>query len=212
MIAIVFSLAILASPDDSVLSLADLEAYRLALASRPGPSVPLITFRELWDRPEAYQGQPVRVEGRVARLFRQPKLGEFPPLVEAWVVSPAGDPFCIVFPGEAPESSPEIGRSVQFTGTFVRKIRYQGGDTARVVPLIVGPEKPQDVVSSIDPGRWSWTSIDWMMGLGATLILTAILVGRHLSRPAAPPRDREPYPIFIDGEPEGGVITDEAAH
>ena len=124
-----------ASGDDSPLTLADLEAYRLALASKPdGPATP-VKFRDLWDRPEAYLGRVVKVEGRVARLFRQGRFGEFPPLVEVWVVSPVGDPFCLVFPLVEGRASPEIGASVRFSGTFVKRIKYQGGDAARVAPL-----------------------------------------------------------------------------
>ena len=85
---------------ESGLTLSDLAAYRAALEGKAEPTGPAVavTFRELWDHPERYQGRRVRVEGRVARRFRQGAFGTFPPLVEAWAVSPAGDPFCLVFP------------------------------------------------------------------------------------------------------------------
>lgn len=128
--------------DDAALSLADLEAYRLALSAHPASSAPLVRFRDLWDHSETYVGRPVRVEGRIARLFRQPKIGGFPPLVEAWVVSPAGDPFCLVFPQQEGATLPQIGVSVAFSGTFLKRIKYHGADTDRLAPLIVGPVVP----------------------------------------------------------------------
>ena len=64
----------------------------------------MVGFRELWDHPETYRGRRVQVEGRVVRRFRQGAFGTFPPLDEVWAVSPAGDPFCLVFP-----ATPEAG-------------------------------------------------------------------------------------------------------
>jgi hypothetical protein len=195
--------------DDSPLSLADLEAYRLALASKPDDSAPLVRFRDLWDRPEAFAGRQVRVEGRLARIFRQPRLGEFPPLVEAWVVSTAGDPFCVVFPEPAGSASLEIGTSVRFSGRFLRKITYQGGDIARIVPLIVGPEPPSSPNSGTEASRWTWSSIDWIMGLGASALIVALLARRHLARPVGGLTPVESHPVFIDGEPDEEGSSDE---
>jgi len=195
------------SADDSPLSLADLEAYRVALSAKVDGSAPLVRFRDLWDRPEAYAGRPVRIEGRVARLFRQPRLGEFPPLVEAWVVSPSGDPFCLVFPQTRGRATPEPGASVRFSGTFLKRIKYQGGDTARVAPLVVGPEPPSTSDSHSRPEGLSWSAIDWMMGLAAAAVVALILARRHLSRPVPPPPVHDPPPVFFDGEP--GTDPDE---
>jgi hypothetical protein len=197
------------SADDSHLGLADLEAYRVALATKPDGSAPLVGFRDLWDRPEAYVGRPVRVEGRVARLFRQPRLGEFPPLVEAWVVSPAGDPFCLVFPQVEGRSTPEVGALVRFSGTFLKRIKYQGGDTARVAPLLVGPEGPSESSESSEAAGKSWSSTDWMMGLGAVVVISLVLARRHLNRPTEPAASYDPPPIFVDGQPGPGLVDDE---
>jgi hypothetical protein len=205
--------ATLAQTDEAPLSLADLEAYRVALARQPDASAPLVRFRDLWDRPEAFAGRPVMVEGRLARIFRQPRLGEFPPLVEAWVVSEVGDPFCVVFADENGNHSPEIGTSVRFSGTFLRRIKYQGGDTARIVPLIVGPRPPSSLTPRTSFELWSWSSVDWIMGLGAAGVIALFLARRHYSRPVAPPVALEPHPVFIDGESEAEERnSDEVAH
>ena len=111
------------------------------------------------------------VRGRLERTFRQGAVGSFPPLVEAWVFSTSGDPFCVVYPqagagsstgtgpsgvsapgsstdehrGEARPASPAgpgPGRMVRFTGTFLKMVRYAAGDGDRLAPLIVGDRPP----------------------------------------------------------------------
>jgi hypothetical protein len=103
---------------DDRLGLADLAAYRAALSgkatadeARPSdPPVP-VGFRDLWNRPEAYRGRRVTIRGRLERSFRQGAVGSFPPLVEAWIFSPSGDPFCLVYPraGAGTDAGPSTG-------------------------------------------------------------------------------------------------------
>ena len=143
---------------ESSLSLSDLAPYRAALEKRPGGTptpAKAVTFRDLWDRPETYQGHRVRVNGRVVRRFRQGAFGTFPPLTEVWAVAPAGDPFCLVFPTPAGSGPADAapGASVRFEGTFLRRLRYQGGDTARLAPLIVGDGPPSVTTPAPPKGR-----------------------------------------------------------
>ena len=88
----------------------------------------------------------MQVEGRVVRVFRQGAVGSFPPLVEAWLATPAGDLLCVEFPrDESPERKDgafEPSRPVTFTGTFLKTIRYSAGDQSRLAPLIVGDRPP----------------------------------------------------------------------
>jgi hypothetical protein len=94
--------------DDSAmqqLTLADLAAYREAVSgtataadSRAGAPPVAVSFKDLWNRPELFRGHRVTVQGRIVRTFRQGSVGSFPALEEAWITSPSGDPFCIVFP------------------------------------------------------------------------------------------------------------------
>ena len=184
------------------IGLADLEAYRAALVAKPGEAVPPVDFRELWDRPEAHLGRAVAVSGRVARLFRQPKLGDFPPLIEAWVVSPAGDPFCLVYPQAEGVAGAGIGDAVWFSGTFLRQIRYRGGDVPRLAPLIVGPSAPEGLGPGSASGRWTWTSADGMMAAAATLVIALFLTRRHLARPRPDLAVSGPPPIFLDSRPD----------
>ena len=162
-------------PDDRI-GLADLAAYRAALSgrataddARPSDPTARVGFRDLWERTEAYRGRRVTIGGRLERTFRQGAIGSFPPLVESWIFSPTGDPFCVVYPrpeatggggtaGESPVGSaddrtrdpkaetpgvPRPGRMVRFTGTFLKTVRYPARDGDRLAPLVVGDRPPE---------------------------------------------------------------------
>ncbi len=214
MTAAVALMLLLLAPDDPA-SIADLEAYAEALRPAPGAQAGAVGFRDLWDHPGAHAGRRVRVEGRLARVFRQPAVGRFPALAEAWVVTPAGDPFCLVFPDAEAPAGAGLGADVRFVGTFLRRVQYRGGDAARLVPLIVGPEPPS-LASPAPPATGSAGSpADWAVGLGAAAAVTLVLARRHLSRPAARPRGVEPPPRFVDGtdgpDPDGNGAADDTA-
>ena len=186
----------------------------------------MVGFRELWDHPATYQGRRVQVQGRLVRRFRQGSFGTFPPLEEAWVFSPAGDPFCVVFPAtSAPggakattkENRPGAAGSVRFAGTFLKLLEYQGGDGPRRAPLIVGPGPPMAVAVAIAVAATSdekgalpgWrvgerplTRLDWTIGLAAAVVVALVLAHQHVRGPARRPRDWNdalaPAPLFDD--------------
>ncbi len=185
-----------AQSDDARFGLADLSAYRAALESpgpRAEPAVPA-GFSEVWTYPERYQGRRVRVEGRLARLFNAPAVGSFPDLVEAWLMTPADNPFCLVFPKSG--SNPSLGTTVSFEGTFLRLVSYQAGDEARLAPLVVGPQPPIRVANVFEAATSGFSTIDWVVagGLGAAVLLW--FAARHVSRPRPRPRQIEPPPEF----------------
>lgn len=211
LLAVWVGLAAAQGPTDGSkeLGLGDLAAYRAALDGRPeGPAV-AASFRDLWDDPGRYQGKRVRVEGRVARRFRQGAFGTFPPLVEAWAFSTAGDTLCLVFPdGEPNEAGP--GATVRFEGIFLRTIRYQGGDAPRLAPLIVGHRPPTVIRPATPPrppGVFGGPTQGWIFGMLAAALLGLALARRHLrASPRRPSRkdDRhEPPPEFIEHRAEG---------
>ncbi len=207
----------------SRLGLADMPGYRAALsgkatADNANPQDPprAVSFRDLWDQADAWRGRRVIVAGRIARVFRQEAVGSFPPLVEAWVSTPAGDLFCIVFPQDktnAKNNSPDAGRQIAFTGTFLRSIRYAATDQARLAPLIVGDRQPENTAASagqaldaasagLAPGTGtpstrtagrtynSWTPLTWGVGLCLGAAAAGVLAWQHLREPARPARPR----------------------
>jgi hypothetical protein len=189
------------------LSLPDLAPYRAAIEGKPaGPAV-AVTFRELWEHPEKYQGRHVRVEGRAARRVAQGKFGTFPPLVELWVTSPAGDPYCLVFPAK-PGNETAIGAAVRFEGIFLKTLRYEGADAARLAPLIAGPLPPEGTApappkpeNAPPGGPIAWR--DGVLGLIAVAFIGLALARQHLKSPARRPRrgetQEEAPPEFLEG-------------
>lgn len=193
--------------DEPGLALSDLAAYRAALEGKPAEPVAVVTFRDLWDHPESHEGHRVRVEGRVARRFRQGTFGAFPPLVEMWITAPAGDPFCLVFPEkDAADTDPPLGSSVRFEGTFLRRIRYEAGDAPRLAPWIVGDRPPAVVAPARStasgmaskPFQGSRFWLDAALGVGAAVVVLLFLVRQHLLRPTIRRLDHDPPPEFME--------------
>jgi hypothetical protein len=218
---------------DHQLSLADMAGYRAALSGKPSaenvrasdPPIQ-VSFKELWNRPEFFRGRRVTVGGQVTRSFRQGPVGSFPALAEVWITSSVGDPYCIVFPlplstdrnpsetgapkatgGDFSESiaTTEPGKKVRFTGTFLKIVRYAGGDGPRLAPLIVGDRVPEPVAKTSDSSRGAGIdlaggkSFSPRMALGpaywaialAVLAACAVVVARwHLRTPARPAAGR----------------------
>jgi hypothetical protein len=208
-----------------------------------------VRFRDIWDRADAFRGRRVTVQGRVARIFRQGPVGSFPPLSEVWIVAPPGDPFCAVFPsaraplvvgttsGKAVQAEneqrlgrrspigdiPEPGHMVQFTGTFLRMVRYAASDGPRLAPLIVGNRPPSS--DSVEAGRseppvgtaaeilravagarpmggasldrWAWSHHSWVLGLVLALLAGIVIFRHHVRRPRSAGRN-----LMEDSPPE----------
>jgi hypothetical protein len=202
--------------DAPPLTIADLNGYREALSGKPSNPPIAVGFRELWARPQSYQGKAVQVEGRLVRVFEQGSFGAFPALTEAWAVSPSGDPFCLVYP--TPKDRPEkrTGMHVRFAGTFLRILRYEGTDGGRLAPLIVGSHVPVAFTRIAAPtqprSRWS---LDWTVAGGAAVVVVAVLLMRHLRKPAPSMLDPDVNlspPAFVDQEPrtDGGNVAENA--
>lgn len=188
--------------DDSPLALTDLADYRRALVARGSERAPaLIRFRELWDHATKYEGTRVQVEGRIVRRFRQGAYGTFPPLVEAWAVTPSGDPFCWVYPAPRDDTTAPSGQeNVRFVGTYLKRIRYQGADVERLAPLIVGPRPPSFPRRVARPAvvRSRNAVNDWVLGLACAAVVVAVIAWQALRRPVSRPSSLEwgPAPQF----------------
>jgi hypothetical protein len=198
--------SVIAQNRGSTISLVDLPAYREALEGAPDAPAISVRFRDLWDHQPDYQGRRVRVEGRIERIFRQPAIGDFPALSEAWLIEAGGDPICIVFPTQ---DSPPLGSQAMFEGDFLRQIRYFGGDTERLAPLVVGPGVPRAVESArVNPTLpavpIASDRLDWLFGTVALLLVVVGLLRVFAKSPPMPSRRAEcgPDPMleFLDGD------------
>ena len=186
--------------EDGPLTVADLAAYRAALDPRPDDgNAPAVGFRDLWDRPDAYRGRRVAVAGRVMSVFHRGPIGRFPALAEAWVFTPASDPLCLVFPESDGSKAPKPGAVVRFEGTFLRRVRYAGGDVDRLAPLVVGPAPPRvepPAAPAVASPLGSAFDGPFVLVMGGIVVLA--LVRAWLRRPDAP-IDIDPPPEFEDG-------------
>jgi hypothetical protein len=201
------------------LSLADLAAYRTALTgkataddAKSSDPPARVSFKDLWNRPAAFRGRRVMIEGRVQRIFRQGPVGSFPALAEIWIASPVGDPFCLVVPKESDTGIPPandhgleggatspripmLGQTVRFTGTFLKMIRYAAGDGDRLAPLVVGDTLPVPVRESAKGNRassssankiagwWIGSATSWLLGLTLALLAAGVLAWQHVRLP-----------------------------
>ena len=143
-----------------------------------------MSFKDLWNRPDAFRGRRVTVQGRVERIFRQGPVGSFPALAEVWITSPAGDPFLRGRspgerhrhftgkrsrpgrPGHITELVPELGQTVRFTGTFLKMVRYAAGDGARLAPLVVGDQPPVPAQKAAKPNGAGFPRTDYGVSRG----------------------------------------------
>ena len=194
--------------DGSSLGLADLPAYRNALEAGPEDSAEPVTFRDLWDDPDRFEGQRVRVVGRVVRRFHQPAVGTYPALAEVWARDDQGNLLCLVHPEGEDRADSAPGRTIRFEGTYLKRLRYPGGDADRLAPLIVGhrPPAPTTPASPVaEPGRAASraSEVDWTFGLLMAGAVVVVLAVKHLRRPPARPVDVGPPPTFHDDSSEG---------
>lgn len=224
------------------LNLADLPGYRAALDGKPtaeranASDVPVqVRFRDLWDRATTFLGRRVIVNGRVERIFRQAAVGQFPALAEVWIMSPAGDPFCVVFAQPDPTTGndqqsqksrpdgkpkrrkhqntprliPDVGRTVRFTGTFLKMVSYAASDGKRLAPLVVGERPPLEELggpestgaatpgdnsaevlqtiggrqSNLERDRWSWWGANGVLALAMAALAAGIISWQHMRTP-----------------------------
>lgn len=176
----IFALAILLCgavdlPDE------DLAAYASALKPNAVSAAVEARFLDLWERPDAFRGRSVRVEGRVARQFFAPASGDLPARTELWLEVENHNLICAVFPGTA-NAATKAGARVAFEGVSLGKLDYESGDVRRVAPLIVGPNRPR-LLEARAARSSLFSSFDWILGLACLGIVASILVRAMAKRP-----------------------------
>lgn len=199
MIALALVTLIVCATEIEPVHLGDYPAILQGVTSPISGPIRAVGFRELWDHPETFAGSPLRIQGRVARRFRQPRMAEFPALSELWVMDESQNPFCLLVPSDRQGDS-EPGRVIRFNGVFLRLIRYEGSDGNRIAPLIVGPgpiepigPPPETPANPSTAGSEAWLALI----VGAFVVL--ILGIQHLRRPPRRVRNEGPAPPFDAG-------------
>ena len=104
-----------------------------------------VPFTQLWEQPERYRGQPIRLRLHVRRVL-QYDAPENPSGIEkvceawGWTDESRSFPYVVVFP-EPPPGLPigtDIRAEIVFVGYFLKVMTYTAFDHSRGAPLLVG--------------------------------------------------------------------------
>ncbi|MHB1560846.1 MAG: hypothetical protein ACYC61_25615 [Isosphaeraceae bacterium] len=157
-----------------------------------------IVVTHMWERPSAYRGVPIHVEGVARRVLRyESKLSKTGWLYEAWINldDVPRVPYVCVFE-HAPEGFPigsDVAERVVFNGYFLKFMKYEATDAKyRYTPLLVGRvgwRSHSDTGASEGMGSTLWWSL---VILGALIVVNLIrwlvqlvYFARYRSRPSA---------------------------
>lgn len=117
--------------------------------------------------------------------------------------------------------TPEVARTVRFTGTFLKMVRYAGGDGPRLAPLVVGNRRPvpvstepiaadssseeADAITDVTSGkRRSGAAVEpacWALGLAIAVSGAIILARWHLGATVRPATGRAASTRIIPDPP-----------
>ena len=135
----------------------EMSAYwRLMAWSRTRPFADLeklarrdVPYQHLWDEPELYRGQPIRLKLHVRRVYEyEAKANPYDVKkvyeIYGWTDDSLSFPFIVVVP-EKPAGLP-IGTDVEgdivFAGYFLKWMGYRAFDTTKSAPLLIGRAQP----------------------------------------------------------------------
>jgi hypothetical protein len=181
-----------------------------------------VTYANLFNDPDDYRGQVVRLGGRVRRILRSAPLPEAAAegvgdLFEAWVFNEEFGPYpyVIVFtdwPAGLPRSligKERIDRKIElrFDGYFYKKFRYKAKDsrekTAREAPLLIGHSP---VVLAAPAGAEPASVSDWaqpllyvFLGLIAAVVFAVVALTYWFRRSDSRVRERLLRALSPDG-------------
>ena len=145
-----------------------------------------LLFTHLWERPEAYRGVPVHIEGTALRVLSyevNPSLAPSGRIYEAWVYSDENRAFPYVLAFDEPPPGlvvgPDLYLKVSFDGYFLKLLGYRAGDKWRAAPLLVG----RLAIKSAPPAAPSpMVEVREFSRRNGFLVVVVLLVGYVLAR------------------------------
>ena len=187
--------------DKAPLKSREMDAYwRLMAWSRTEPLADLekqarreVPFTQLWDQPERYRGQPIRLRLHVRRVLKhdpvENSLG-IANVYEAWGATDESSsfPYVVAFP-ERPEGLPlgeEIHSEIVFVGYFLKIMSYEDklGKT-RGAPLLIGRARLVATPSATSNKTDSSTILIVVLFCGALLVGSYIWMGMRPRKKSA---------------------------
>lgn len=165
----------------------DMSAYwQLMRWSRTRPFAELeklarrdVPYSHLWEEPDLYRGQPIRLKLHVRRVLQyEPSKNpqDLKTVYEAWgwTDDSRSFPFCVVFPDE-PVGLPvgtDVDADVVFVGYFLKWMSYHAFDVKKNSPLLIGRVRPAaPVAGGAKNGGWESA---FLMLIGGVLLLSLI--------------------------------------
>jgi len=186
--------------DKAPLKSREMDAYwRLMGWSRTEPFTDLekdarrdVPFTQLWDQPERYRGQPIRLRLHVRRVleYDAPENSHgITKVYEAWgwTDESRSFPYVVVFP-ERPEGlpiGPEIHGEIVFVGYFLKVMSYTAFDKTRGAPLLVGRSRLVATPTLTSNKSDSVTVLIAVLAFGAVLVGSIIWMGMRPRRKSA---------------------------
>ena len=126
-----------------------------------------VFWTQLWERPAAYRGVPVHLEGTAKKVLAHevgPSMSPKGRLYEAWVYSDENRAFpYVVTIEDAPPGlvvGSELHLRVVVDGYFLKLLGYQAGDGPRAAPMLVGrmrwiPKQAEAPAPMVELRNWS---------------------------------------------------------
>ena len=165
----------------------DMSAYwQLMRWSRTRPIAELeklsrrdVPYSHLWEEPDLYRGQPIRLKLHIRRVLKyEPSKNpqDLKIVYEAWgwTEDSRSFPFCVVFP-ERPDGL-SIGTDVDgdfvFVGYFLKWMSYQAYDVKKYAPLLIGRLRP--VTRAVGSAKASDWETSFLMLVGGMLLLSFV--------------------------------------
>ena len=171
-----------------------------------------IFYTHLWERPKAYRGVPIHLEGTAKKVLTHevgPSMSPKGRLYEVWVYSDENRAFPYVITIEDPPPGLVIGHEldlrVTIDGYFMKLLGYHAGDHLRAAPMLVGrmhwtPAQPEAPAPMVELRNWSKKD---GFAILFVLLLAYILVRAffQIRKALAPNRSRMTYRPPSEGLP-----------
>jgi hypothetical protein len=147
-----------------------------------------VLYTQLWEQPDRYRGQPLRLRLHIKRVVQWEKVASNPAGVDhvyevwGWTEDSKSYPYCAVVSELPPgmQVGDDIAAEGVFVGYFLKFMTYEAFEKTRVAPLLLGRlrslDRPASRTGSSGNDLWYW------LAGGALLILVSVRLWMGLSR------------------------------